>query len=196
MLQPREVVRAARYGRVEEIRASIAAARRGEVDLNSGATEFSVGSFGTTFFTTGDDTNVPSRVIGYATPLAIAAAYGHLNIVRLLVESNLVDVNRRTGYGNDFTAFDCARRWGENNHIQIQEYLRNNGGRSNLDSADDATIATVCFVEGISTITEKAEQAPLFVLQIGFTLAKYIFGSPPESPVPEPPANNNTPNLR
>ena len=69
-----------------------------------------------------DSSLASSKSGGKMTPLHVAAAKGHLEIVIILMEYG-VDVNSRTLYGSTPTSFAVV-----NNHTEVARVLRERGG--------------------------------------------------------------------
>lgn len=119
----RELCKAVRLGNLAKVKQYLQ--QYPNLNLNQTAEWFEDGICGSSLFSK-QKSSVPSIYLGPCTPLIIAAAYGHLAIVKLLVESGRVDINYKAGRGKDHTALDCAKGW---QHQAVAEYLVQKGGK-------------------------------------------------------------------
>lgn len=110
---------AVRSGEVDLVRQAIAAAKEGRVDLNGQASWFE--SKGTSLDLTA------SSYLGPCTPLTVACyTPGRMEIVKLLLDSELVDINSMSGRSSDHTPLDCAIIWNAN--AELIKFLMDRGG--------------------------------------------------------------------
>lgn len=79
------------------------------------------------------------------TPLMVAATYGSLDVLKLIISNPVVDVNRACG-PNKWTALHCAASSGSVNVIDAVKLLLSAGGDPNVEDANGQRPADVIVV--------------------------------------------------
>ncbi|KAE9466045.1 hypothetical protein C3L33_02058, partial [Rhododendron williamsianum] len=113
-------------------------------------------------------------VLDHRTPLMVAATYGSIDVMKLILSLSSVDVNRTCGL-DKLTALHCAASGGSENAVEVVKLLLEAGADSNLTDANGH------FPVDVILVSPKLPYLK-FMLEDLLRVSKTISSSSPNSP--------------
>jgi hypothetical protein len=138
----KELCKIARVGDKAKIDAFLSANKN--LNLNETAEWFEPALETITNLVAKSEVPVPSMYLGPMTPLAVAATYGHLEVIKSLIETGKADVNAKSGRLKDHTPLDCAIKWcPENKKEDIIKYLLSKNAKREITTRESTALETL-----------------------------------------------------